>query len=257
MSKRLIPMILSLVLAMGLVLVLGGTMAAAEGRQITLAAPKVLADNGFLKHLLPRFTLKHRVRVAVVPNGAAADVTLAPDGAEQAVFEGAGNRWHLATADDRAEVQRFVDWLTSDIGLNTVEAFEGPDGLRFTRVAMEVAAEEALDLTGDAANGLAVSNLHCKRCHVVGTADRMSGINSTPSFFVLRAFPDWDERFYSFYALNPHPSFTRITDLETKLDPMHKAAIVPVDLSLEDLDDIITYVAGLEPADLGAPIQLQ
>lgn len=253
MPKRLIPMILCLVLG----LVLGGTMVMAEGRQITLAAPKVLTENGFLKHLLPRFTLKHRVRVAVVPNGAAADVTLAPDGAGQAVFEGAGSRWHLSSLEDSAEIQRFSDWLTSDIGLNTVEAFEGPDGLQYTRVAIEVATEEALDLTGDAANGLAVSNLHCKRCHVVGTADRMSGINSTPSFFVLRAFPDWDERFYIFYALNPHPSFTRITDLETKLDPMHKAAIVPVDLSLEDLDDIITYVAGLEPADLGAPIQLQ
>lgn len=251
MPKRMILMILCLVLG------LFGNLAQADTGQITMAAPKVLTENGFLKHVLPRFTLKHRVRVTVVPFDTAADVSLLPDGAGLAVFDGAGRRWHLATADDRAEVQRFVDWLTSDIGLNTVEAFEGPDGLRFTRATVAEEVEEALELTGDAANGLAASNLHCKRCHVVGEADRMSGINSTPSFFVLRAFPDWDERFYTFYALNPHPSFTRITDLETQLDPMHKAAIVPVDLSLEDLDDIITYVAGLEPADLGAPIQLQ
>ncbi|MEC8197514.1 MAG: hypothetical protein VX228_14690, partial [Pseudomonadota bacterium] len=162
------------------------------------------------------------------------------------------------TAEKGGEyADRFVDWLTSDIGLNTIEAFKGPDGLRFTRATAVVEVEEALELTGDAANGLAVSNLHCKRCHVVGTADRMSGIGSTPSFFVLRAFPDWDERFYAFYALNPHPSFTRISDLETELDPQHKAAIVPLDMSLEELDDIVTYVAGLPPADLGAPIQLQ
>lgn len=251
MPKRLILMILCLVLG------LSGNLLQADTGQITMAAPKVLTENGFLKHVLPRFTLKHRVRVTVVPVDTAADVSLLPDGAGLAVFDGAGQRWHLATADDRTEVQRFVDWLTSDIGLNTVEAFEGPDGLRFTRATVAEEVEEALELTGDAASGLAASNLHCKRCHVVGEADRMSGINSTPSFFVLRAFPDWDERFYTFYALNPHPSFTRITDLETQLDPMHKAAIVPVDLSLEDLDDIITYVAGLEPADLGAPIQLQ
>jgi len=256
MPKRQIPMVLSLVL--GVVMGLGGTMAAAENRATAIAAAQELTDSGLLGYILPRFTLKHRVRVALYQEDEIAPLSLTTDPRGKALFEGAGAVWYLHTRGaQNAPATALYDWLTSDIGLNTIEAFRGPDGLRFTRATEVVEVEEALDLTGDAANGLAVSNLHCKRCHVVGSADRMSGINSTPSFFVLRAFPDWDERFYSFYALNPHPSFTRITDLETKLDPMHKAAIVPVDLSLEDLDDIITYVAGLEPADLGAPIQLQ
>jgi hypothetical protein len=231
---------------------------AQERPVVTLAAPQTLIDTGLLTYMLPRFTLKHRIRVAVVPETEIAPLALIANTGGKPLFEGAGTVWHLALSgvqnDDHTTL---VNWLTSDIGLNTVEAFAGQEGLRFTRAAEVVQVAEALDLTGDAANGLMVSNLHCKRCHVVGEADRMSGIGSTPSFFVLRAFPDWDERFYAFYALNPHPSFTRILDLDTTLDPQRKAAIVPLDLSLEELDDIVTYVAGLTPADLGAPIQLQ
>ena len=254
-GSKITSVLLRMTLAFGMML--SGGAALAQDRTVSLAAPEALVQTGLLKHLLPRFTLKHRVRVSVVGADGVAPLSLNTDGQGRALFEGAGSLWHLDQSGGGDNADRFVDWLTSDIGLNTIEAFKGPDGLRFTRATAVVEVEEALELTGDAANGLAVSNLHCKRCHVVGAADRMSGIGSTPSFFVLRAFPDWDERFYAFYALNPHPSFTRISDLETELDPQHKAAIVPLDMSLEELDDIVTYVAGLPPADLGAPIQLQ
>ena len=85
----------------------------------------------------------------------------------------------------------------------------------------------------------------------------MGGIGSTPSFAALRNFPDWEERFQTFYILKPHPSFTEIADLGALVAPEHRAAIVPLEMSLADLDNILAYVAEIAPADLGAPVQHQ
>ena len=69
--------------------------------------------------------------------------------------------------------------------------------------------------------------------------------------------PNWDTRFETFHLLNPHPSFTQIENVTEPFDPTLPPPIVPLTMTLDDLDAILAYVAGLEAADLGAPIQSQ
>ena len=98
---------------------------------------------------------------------------------------------------------------------------------------------------------------HCKRCHAVTSEGRINSIGSTPSFFVLRTLPDWSERFEQFYVLNPHPAFTQIAEVTPPFAQDRPPPIVPVEMTLGDLEAIVAYVAELAPADLGAPIQHQ
>jgi hypothetical protein len=85
----------------------------------------------------------------------------------------------------------------------------------------------------------------------------MTGIGSTPSFSVLRSLPDWSDRFSVFYVLNPHPSFTVIDGVTPPFATNRPPPIAPVVLTLDDLEDVLAYVAGLKPADLGAPLRHQ
>ena len=61
----------------------------------------------------------------------------------------------------------------------------------------------------------------------------------------------------AFYALRPHGAFTVIEDLTPAFDPERPPPIVPVEMTLDDLDDVMAYVATIPVADLGAAIQLQ
>ena len=85
----------------------------------------------------------------------------------------------------------------------------------------------------------------------------MSSIDSSPSFFALRSLPDWEDRFQTFYVLNPHPAFTQIADVTPPFPDELPSPIVPVEMTLEDVDAILAFVAALKPADLGAPLQHQ
>ena len=94
----------------------------------------------------------------------------------------------------------------------------------------------------------------CGRCHVVSERTRLGGIGSTPSFMALRSFPDWEERFRSFYALVPHPSFTQVEGITDPFPPERPPHIHPVELTEEELENLVEYARNLEPADLGGPI---
>ena len=219
-------------------------LAMAGDDRLALDAPQVLDEAGFLQYLLPRFSLKHGIRVdrtATPP-----EATLGDTGTP--VFVGLGRTWRLIH-DDSAKAATFAAWITSDIGANTVAAFPGGG---FAPPADTPEAVAPVTPDGDPAEGARLSQLHCGRCHVVSDANRMAGIGATPSFAVLRALPGWENRFATFYVLNPHPSFTTITDLVT---PDRPAAIAPVELSVGDVEAIAAYAATLDPADLGAPIQ--
>ena len=82
-------------------------------------------------------------------------------------------------------------------------------------------------------------------------------MGSTPSFPLLRTFSDWDERFESFYVLKPHAAFTQIEGVTPPFDIERPSPIVPMEITLEDLEAITAYVAIIAPADLGAPIKSQ
>jgi hypothetical protein len=235
--------------------------AAAQGREITLAAPPELVESGFLKFVLPRFSLKTSVRVALVePGDPAAQAALSadPKAEGRAMFTGLGGNYRLTIRDTGAEhVARFAEWLASDPGQSAIAGFQIDGAAPFGPPAKVERVVAELELDGDAERGATLSLSMCGRCHVVGEVNRLDGIGSTPSFAVLRTFPDWMNRFTGFYALNPHPAFTQVEDVTPPFDPMRPPAISPVEMSLEDLDHIVAYVARIAPADLGAPIQAQ
>ena len=92
---------------------------------------------------------------------------------------------------------------------------------------------------------------------MVNEKTRMTTIGSTPSFALMRSFPDWDSRFEGFYALNPHPSFTIVAEVTGPFDETRPPPIAPLELSLEDIEAILAFVRTIEPADLGSPLKVQ
>lgn len=225
----------------------------AQGKTTTLLVAPELQETGVVKFMLPRFTLKHGVRVTVVTEGGAAG-SLIKDG-EAAVFSRAGDNYGLTVhrADD-PHMATLATWLTGDVGQRTVLSFKQDGQPVFEVPIVAVEAEVETELDGDAARGAELALSACGRCHVVGDVNRMNGIGSTPSFAVLRSLDGWMERFWAFYALNPHPSFTIIPDVTEPFDETRPSPISPVTLTLEELENIVAYTATMAPANLGAPV---
>lgn len=240
---------------MVMVLMLWPALAAADERLVRLHAPEALVETGVLRHILPRFSLKTQVRVELAAPEAA-DMVLGDAG--RALFQDGATIWHMdLRSPDHPGTQRLAEWLTSDIGQNTILSY-APGGAPLFQPPVAVAvATVDVDVAGEALRGHDVSRLHCGRCHAVDAAGKKNDIGSTPSFFVLRTFADWEDRFTTFYVLNPHGAFTQIEDVTPPFADNLPPAIVPVEMSITDLQDVLAYVNGLEPADLGAPIQHQ
>jgi hypothetical protein len=89
----------------------------------------------------------------------------------------------------------------------------------------------------------------------VNETNKMNAIGSTPSFALMRNFPDWQERFETFYVLKPHAAFTQVSEVTAPFPENLPPPIAPVELTLEEIDAIAAYVSLIAPADLGAPIQ--
>ena len=250
--------------AIVLLLFLAG-QALGQERKITVASSPELTESGFAKFLFPRFSLKKGIRIESVTlhAGIEADVLIGPEFAVSEgvpVFQG-GDTVYFARAVQSSDKSEFVDsflaWLLSDIGKRTIDSF-APEGeqLYSSSPRVEVRAE-AKSFSGDAEIGAKHALKLCGRCHVVGEANRMKGLGSTPSFGALRALGDWENRFFMFYMLNPHPAFTQIEDVTDPFDKSRPSPIVPLELTVEILDSIISYVNEIQPADLGGEIQFQ
>lgn len=234
--------------------IFGVQLAAAQDDPLKLAVPDALDASGFAQFVVPRFSLKTSIRIERVAADEPAQMRFGSEG--EVVFVGLDERWSFAhNGDPRAT--RFLDWLKSDVGKRTIESFEGARGETFSAELTVAAAEEETVYEGDVVAGEKLSLTMCGRCHVINEKNRMNGMGSTPSFAVLRGLPEWDTRFATFHLLNPHPSFTQIKDVTDPFDPMLPPPIVPLDMTLDDLEAILAYVSGIEAADLGAPIQFQ
>ncbi|MGV6846961.1 MAG: hypothetical protein ACWA5A_01150 [Marinibacterium sp.] len=233
---------------------LGPGITWAEDRLVRLFAAPELVETGLIRHIVPRFSLKTQVRVDLVESQESADLVLGRQG--RALFEGEGGVWHLdVRSQTDPDAQKFADWLASDVGRRTVLSF-APDGAAlFQPPPARETTVVAVAPDGDVTLGKTVSRRQCARCHAVDDATRMSGIGSTPSFFVLRALGDWQERFSAFYALNPHPSFTFVDGVTPAFAADRPPPIHPIVMTLPELEAVMAYVAGLTPADLGAPLQ--
>ncbi|SDK56925.1 c-type cytochrome [Aliiruegeria lutimaris] len=229
----------------------------AEERRLFMAAPSELVETGFLKHLLPRFSLKNSIPITLVAPGEPAQATFAPEG-DVPVFAQEESLWFVALspeAGDNPHLRKFLDWLGSDAGTRAIEGFAGPPV--FSAAAVIQVGAEAEEISGDLARGAELSLRHCGRCHVIGPQNAMNGVGSTPSFAVLRTLENWHDRFTAFYALKPHPSFTQVEEITPPFPAGLQPTLAPVELTLDELADITAYAASLSPANLGAPIQHQ
>ncbi|MEM9044050.1 MAG: hypothetical protein AAGC81_05105 [Pseudomonadota bacterium] len=97
--------------------------------------------------------------------------------------------------------------------------------------------------------------LKCGRCHVIGPSNRMGGIGSTPKFSVMRNWTNWEDKMRAFYALAPHPAFTQIAGVTDPFPEHLPSPIAPVELTEDELEEIIDYTRKLEPAELGAEVR--
>lgn len=240
-------------LALCLWLALCAHPALAQEGPLGLAAPESVTETGLLRYILPRFSLKTGIRITEDTGG----LLVLRDGPPGVPVFGRGDSVYFLTLPDDPRAVRFADWLTSDIGRRTVDAF-AVDGQQVFTSAVEVAVTvEAPMFDGDPEEGARVSLAHCGRCHVIGPQNAGSSIGSTPSFAVLRTLADWDVKFQAFFTLAPHPAFTQIEDVTPPFDPARPSPIVPVLMTLDDLEAILAYVATVPAADLGAPLQYQ
>ncbi|MDQ7069626.1 MAG: hypothetical protein Q9M48_02570 [Rhodobacterales bacterium] len=241
----------------------------AQDRNVILGVNPGVMESGILTYILPRFSLKTGITVStiIVDNQEVtlkgADVSLGTTkGAQGAVVmegNGEGNRrkYFVSQQTTNGAATRFVDWVLSDIGQRAIEAFKGKDCTGFRGLAGTETRVEVPVFDGDVTRGEGLSLRYCGRCHVIGAANRMKGLGSTPSFPLLRTFPDWQRRFEAFFTLRPHPSFSQIEGVTEPFDPALPSPIFPLRITLEQLDDILAYVAKIPPADLGAPLQTQ
>ena len=228
----------------------------ADDRLVRLHAPQALVDTELLSYILPRFSLKTQVRVEQVNEPAKADLVLGDTG--HALFKGAGKTWKLDVRNpDHPGTAKLAKWLRSDIGQRTVTGFAPHGTALFSPPGAPEPEVVEVTQSGNANLGHDVSRAKCTRCHAVDQATRGWGIGSTPSFGVLRALPDWESRFTAFYALKPHPAFTQISDVTEPFPVNRPSPIAPIELSLDELEALLAYVAEMPPADLGRPLDHQ
>lgn len=220
-----------------------------------LASPAALQESGFLRFLLPRFSLKTGIHIAP---GASNPEAIISTGDGVPLMEGLGQVFYLQIPESdsprTARAKRFAAWLDSDIGRRTIAQFTLEGAQVFTPIETLQAAAAATVFEGDAARGEAFAFANCGRCHVVGDRNKMKGIGSTPSFPVLRSLKDWEARFSTFYARIPHPAIVQLEGVSEPFSPEFPPANQPLRLTLDQLEDILTFVSTLQAADLGAPL---
>lgn len=230
---------------------------------LRLAVPGEMIENGFTKHLLPRFGFKTRIKIVATEDEALADMSFTEaEDSGRSLFQTASGRAiyfkEISTdAEAKDKIAKFVDWLKSDPGKAAIEGFPAGGPPMYVVAAAKIEEKAEVVLEGDTAEGSKLALLHCGRCHVVDERNPFGGIGSTPSFPALRGRIGWSDLFLSFFAENPHPSFTQIEGVTEPFDDSRPSHIAPVELTLDDVEAITAYVATLEPKNLGAGVKAQ
>ena len=230
----------------------------AQSTPLRLSLPDHPQMQQLVRFMLPRFTLKHRIRVEVVAADDSADLALvaSADTDQQPYLEhNDGTNWALVTNTNSDEMDKLLDWLASDVGHNTMTSFQ-IDGIALFRPAEPKAVVKVAVLPeGDIDAGEVLALQHCGRCHVINEKNRFGGIGSTPSFGALRTLPGWLDRFEAFFTLNPHPSFTQVEGMTEPFSIERPSHIAPIHLTLDDVEAITAYAASIKPKDLGGAVE--
>ncbi len=92
--------------------------------------------------------------------------------------------------------------------------------------------------------GYQIAREHCARCHVISDDNRMSGISSTASFpMMVNYLDDWELRFETFFARNPHPAHVRVDGSDPP--SAWPTGTVPVEITADDVESLLTYARSL------------
>jgi hypothetical protein len=211
-----------------------------------------------VQYVVPRFSLKTRIRFdQVESSGDIQLVTERPETGAEVLKLVSGETVYITAvggAVESSDYRAFVDWLVSEPGRATIADFE----LDGRQIAIPTAADEAapieMVIVGNIDHGRELSSDHCRRCHKVDRADKYAGIDNAPSFHAMRSFDDWYIRFSRFYAVSPHKA---LISVEGSGIEKNRAliTIAPIDLQMDDINDIVAFVNSLTPLDLGKPIQ--
>ena len=211
-----------------------------------------------VQYVIPRFSLKTRIRFDQVESaGDIQLVTERPETGAEVLKLVSGETVYITAvggAVESSDYRAFVDWLVSEPGRATIADFE----LDGQQIAIPTAADEAapieMVIVGNLDHGRELSRDHCRRCHKVDRADKYAGIDNAPSFHAMRSFDDWHIRFSTFYAVSPHKA---LISVEGSGIEKNRAliTIAPIDLQMDDVNDIVAFVHSLTPLDLGKPIQ--
>jgi len=260
-TPRRFPLRLSIALV---TLILSTLPAGAGGPdRVRLASPQKVIDSGLWAYVVPRFSLKTGKAVTLVqPQGGAGDVIVqkmragvasktkllmsGPDGTDYGL---------LPVRPANGGAKRLHDWLLSKIGQRTINGFRVSGKQAFKgRAGVEKAAPVDLP-RGNVSNGEGLALKNCGRCHVISARNKYGGIESTPSFAALKTIPDWRDRFISFWTQPPHRAITQIKGVTTPFGPANQPSSIRLDLSMQDIEDIRTYVETIKPKNLGAPLR--
>lgn len=107
------------------------------------------------------------------------------------------------------------------------------------------------------APGEKLTLFNCGRCHVINERNRRGGIESTPSFAIIRSWENWEDKMRAFWALRPHIVFTQIARVTPSFPENRPPPIHPIHLTLSEVERIVEYARTLEPADLGDKVQIR
>lgn len=235
--------------------------ALAQDADLTVVVPQNLIESGFMKHVLPRFRFKTRIRAAALPEGSDGDASLlsAENGgtAVMSAVDGAIFRFQTTTddADKAAKSTKLLQWLQSGPGRAAIEGFQPNGEQLFAPGAAKIVQEVKIEVEGDANLGSKLALLHCGRCHVIDSRNPFGGIGSTPSFGAMKNLSGWLESFSAFWTINPHPSFTQVEGITEPFNPSRPPPIAPLLLTLEEVEAITAFVVSMPTKDLGGAVE--
>lgn len=90
--------------------------------------------------------------------------------------------------------------------------------------------------------GRNVAEQHFSRCHLIGGDNEHGGVGSTPSCQLLASsFPDYKDRFATFFARCPHPVFAIIQGYGRRM-PERPPSAAPMKLPLRAVADVVALV---------------
>lgn len=214
--------------------------------------------SGLVDYVLPRFSLKTQVRFDRIEVDGDLQLTTRQTDAgipictlnDGTVVSLSAARWVQSDPSYLA----FRDWLRGESGRASISDYRENGQIVATPIALDAPKPPPVVIIGDPVRGERLSLVHCSRCHKVDRAAKYSGLDSSSSFHAMRGFEDWLVRFASFFTVSPHKALISVKGSgitqDRALIPM-----APIDLSIEDVNDIVAFVHGLEPLDLGRPIQ--